>query len=54
MTYYRSKYGYEPAAFPEAARISDGSIALPVGPHVGRDDMDYVAQTVRAAIEEQP
>lgn len=54
MTYYRSKYGYDPAAFPEAARISDCSIALPVGPHVDREDMEYVAQAVRAAIEEQP
>src|SRR3954447_2219353 len=28
MKYYRERYGYEEAAYPVAARISDGSLAL--------------------------
>ncbi len=42
LAYYRAKYGYEPGRFAQAARISDQSVALPVGPHLGGDDMAYI------------
>lgn len=45
LAYYRQKYGYDGDPFPEAGRISDQSIALPVGPHLGADDMDYISET---------
>jgi perosamine synthetase len=45
LTYYREKYGYDSGQFPNAARISDQSIALPIGPHLSPDDVDYVADT---------
>jgi perosamine synthetase len=45
MTYYRDKYGYRAEDFPNAARISDQSIALPVGPHLTPADMDYIAES---------
>jgi len=51
MTYYRDKYGYDLHSFPNAARISYHSIALPVGPHLSEADMDYVATTVIESIE---
>lgn len=44
MTYYRKKYSYDPLRFPHAEDISDHSIALPVGPHLGPDDMAYIAE----------
>jgi perosamine synthetase len=44
LAYYRGKYGYDASRFPQAARISDQSIALPVGPHLDTDDMSYVAE----------
>jgi perosamine synthetase len=44
LAYYRNKYGYDPARFPQAARISDQSIALPVGPHLDSDDMTYTIE----------
>jgi dTDP-4-amino-4,6-dideoxygalactose transaminase len=51
MTYYRQKYGYDATStFPVAARISHHSIALPVGPHLKPDDVDYVAAQVAAAL----
>lgn len=50
MTYYRDKYGYSSASFPNAARISNRSIALPVGPHLDLNDMQYVAASLTAAI----
>jgi perosamine synthetase len=42
LSYYRKKYGYNPAYFSQAARISDQSIALPVGPHLDADEMACV------------
>jgi perosamine synthetase len=52
MTYYRQKYGYDGGSYPQAARISDQSIALPVGPHLGPEDMDYMAEAARKAVKE--
>ena len=45
LTYYREKYEYDSAAYPNAAEISDSSIALPVGPHVNEADMEYIGTT---------
>ncbi len=46
MKFYQDKYGWNAAAFPNATRISDESIALPCGPHLSNDDVDYVASVV--------
>ena len=46
MTYYREKYGYNPEQFPHAARLSDLSIALPVGPHLNITDMQTIANSL--------
>jgi dTDP-4-amino-4,6-dideoxygalactose transaminase len=46
MTYYRTKYGYDPGRFPGAETISDETLALPVAPHVSADDIDYIARAV--------
>ncbi|MBM3457578.1 MAG: cell wall biogenesis protein, partial [Armatimonadetes bacterium] len=43
MAYYREKYGYDPQSVPNATEISDCGIALPVGPHLTPDDVEYVA-----------
>jgi len=51
MQYYRQKYGYDRAAFPNAVEISDASIALPVGPHATTADIEYVGQQVRYVLE---
>ena len=47
MTYYQSKYGYEEKNFINAALISDGIIALPVGPHLDLSDMDYIIKSIK-------
>lgn len=52
MTYYKNKYGYNAAHFPQAERISDQSIALPVGPHLTADDMTYIAKTFSNVLKE--
>jgi dTDP-4-amino-4,6-dideoxygalactose transaminase len=52
MTYYRNKYGYKEDSFPIAAKISSTSIALPVGPHLGVEDMNYMVECLKNAIAE--
>jgi dTDP-4-amino-4,6-dideoxygalactose transaminase len=52
MSYYRNKYGYRASDFPQAERISDQSIALPVGPHLNPDDMAYIAGMLSNALKE--
>jgi dTDP-4-amino-4,6-dideoxygalactose transaminase len=48
MAYYSEKYGYDASLYPEAETISDGSIALPVGPHLDESDMDHIADALLA------
>ena len=50
MTYYSKRYGYRPDSFPNAEMISSRSIALPVGPHLDNEDMDYIADAVQMAV----
>jgi perosamine synthetase len=52
MSYYLNKYGYDNASYPMASRISYGSIALPVGPHLSGEDMQYMVRNVKKAIKE--
>ncbi len=52
MTYYKNKYGYNAKDFTQAERISDQSIALPVGPHLTTDDAAYIAETFSNALKE--
>ncbi len=52
MSYYKNKYGYDTSAFPQAERISDQSIALPVGQHLSVDDMNYIVDTFTHVLKE--
>jgi dTDP-4-amino-4,6-dideoxygalactose transaminase len=51
MTYYRNKYGYDESRYAGAAAIADASIALPVGPHVACDDVNYIGRVLERAVE---
>lgn len=50
LKFYREKYGYSENSFPEAARISNQSIALSVGPHLNAEDMTYMAEAFKQAL----
>ena len=52
LTYYKEKYGYGEETYPVAAMISNSSIALPVGPHLDIEDMDYIIASISKAIKE--
>ena len=44
MSFYQEKYGYEQNRYPNATRISDGMLALPVGPHLNTQDMEIIGE----------
>lgn len=46
MTYYKKKYGIEPSKFPNASRLSDHSVALPLGMHLESADVDFIVATL--------
>jgi dTDP-4-amino-4,6-dideoxygalactose transaminase len=52
LSYYKNKYGYSDESFPIAALISYSSIALPVGPHLNIDDMQYIVDSLKDVINE--
>ena len=52
MTYYKEKYGYTEKSFPVASWISYSSVALPVGPHLDKEDMESIVILLKEAIKE--
>ena len=52
MSYYKERYRLAPGQFPHASRLSNASIALPIGPHLDEDDMVYIAQSLKSAIQD--
>lgn len=52
LAYYRTKYGERYATCPNATRISDQSISLPVGPHLSTEDVDYIGRVFSETIKE--
>jgi perosamine synthetase len=50
LKYFREKYDLGRIAFPNAARISNKSIALSVSPHLDEEDMRYVGTTLKKVL----
>jgi perosamine synthetase len=44
LTYYRKKYHFRPSDFPNSARAYSCGLALPMGSHISRDDILYIAE----------
>lgn len=51
LKFYNSDGAVSPANYPNASAISYGSIALPVGAHLNMEDMEYIGQQVKVAIQ---
>jgi len=52
LTYYKNKYGFDKNEFPVAKKLSSQAIALPVGPHLNIEDMEYIVEIIKQAINE--
>ncbi len=46
MTYYRDHYRLDPAGFPEAERIWQGCVSLPIYPALTGDELEYIADAL--------
>lgn len=50
MSCYRNRYGGTAEEYPVAAEISSCSIALPVGPHIGRSEAEFMVIAVKETL----
>jgi len=48
LKYYRETFGFERGRFPEAERIGDSTLTLPLYPKLTNEQIDYVAESVKA------
>ena len=51
MRYYNEKYNTSRDDYKNAETISDGSVALPVGPHLNTNDMNIIADYLCKILE---
>jgi dTDP-4-amino-4,6-dideoxygalactose transaminase len=50
MPYYRDKYGYQPRDFPNAQRVGEREISLPVQPQITDADAQDVVDAVKKVL----
>lgn len=50
LTYYRERFGFERGAFPNAEKIGDSTLSLPMYPTLSDDDVEYVATTLKEVL----
>lgn len=51
MPYYRETYGYQPGDFPNAQRVGEREISLPVQPQLTDRDAQDVVDAVKKVLE---
>jgi len=50
LKFYATKYGYAKGRYPNAIRIAETTIALPIGPHITNKKMDYMIKSLKEII----
>ena len=50
QNYYRRTFGFSPSDFPNATRISDTTVSIPLSPHLTDEDVEDVVQAVQAVV----
>ncbi len=50
LKYYRERFGFERGTFPVAERIGDSTLTLPLYPKLADAEIDYVIDSVKAAV----
>jgi len=51
MTYYRDAYRLKPEDFPQAERVWQGCLSLPIFPTLSDAELEYVADALKAVLE---
>jgi UDP-4-amino-4-deoxy-L-arabinose-oxoglutarate aminotransferase len=52
LTYYRERFGFHEGDFPNAERIGNSTISLPMYPGLEDEEVDAVIEGVRSVCEE--
>jgi dTDP-4-amino-4,6-dideoxygalactose transaminase len=52
LSYYRERFGFKPGDFPNAERIGDSTISLPMYPGLSDQEVERVIQAVAETVEE--
>ena len=50
MSYYKKKYGYSTSKFRNAEKFSYRSIALPLGTHLNKKDLNLIANCINKVL----
>ena len=50
MTFYKKKYGYSSLKFKNAEKFSYRSIALPIGTHLKKKDLNLIANSINKVL----
>jgi len=50
MTYYQKRYKLKPESFPNAERIWQGTVSLPIYPGLTEEEMEYVVKTIHSIL----
>jgi len=53
MKYYKKKYNIKSSKFKNSSEISNYSISFPVGPHIKKDDIEYMVKKIKKIIYEK-
>jgi dTDP-4-amino-4,6-dideoxygalactose transaminase len=51
MTYYKQTYKLDPIDYPNAEKIWEGTVSLPIYSDLKNEDLDYVCQTVKSLLD---
>lgn len=51
MTYYKERYGLRPEDFPNAERIWQGCVSLPIYPTLMNDDLEHICDAIQKILD---
>jgi len=50
FSFYQKKYGFQKIRFQNALNIANNSLCLPIGPHITKNNLNYIIETIKENI----
>ena len=54
MTYYKNTFELDPKNYPNAERIWQGTVSLPIYPDLSNEELEYVCTTIKSLLDSRP